>query len=194
MIVYPGNPKPNLRTYSSIPINKTNESTICIASHTGTHVDAIRHIQSEGEGTADLQLDSFYGECKVLDLTNVESEIHQTDLEKHNIQKNDIILLKTRNSTRGYKKFNKDYVHVKKDAAEYLVEKGVKTLGFDYLSVKKFKSDYEVHEILIKNLILFEGLNLSQVTEGLYTFIGLPLKIDSDAAPARVILMDNQTL
>jgi kynurenine formamidase len=40
---------------------------------------------------------------------------------------------------------------------------GVKTLGFDYLSVKKFGSDYDVHKVLIDNLTLFEGLNLSQV-------------------------------
>ena len=39
MIVYPGNPVPEIRQYSSIPANKTNESLICLGSHCGSHVD-----------------------------------------------------------------------------------------------------------------------------------------------------------
>lgn len=103
------------------------------------------------------------------------------------------MLLKTKNSLRGYEKFRKDYVHLKLDAAKYLVEAEVKTLGFDYLSVKKYEKDDEVHEILINNLTLFEGLNLAKVAEGKYTFLGLPLRIDCDGAPARVILVEDYT-
>jgi arylformamidase len=88
--------------------------------------------------------------------------------------------------------FRSDYVHVKLDAAKYLVEVGVKTFGFDYLSVKKPEGDDEVHEVLISNLTLFEGLNLAEVSEGEYTFIGLPLRIDCDGAPARVVLVEAQ--
>lgn len=75
------------------------------------------------------------------------------------------------------------------DAAEYLVKTGVKTLGFDYLSVKRFGGDDEVHELLINNLTLFEGLDLSDVPEGEYTFIGVPLRINTDGAPARAMLV-----
>jgi arylformamidase len=38
------------------------------------------------------------------------------------------------------------------DAAEYMVNRSVKTLGFDYLSVKKFGGDREVHGMLISHL------------------------------------------
>lgn len=193
MIVYPGNPLPEIRQYSSIPANKTNESLICLGSHSGSHVDTKRHIRNDAKGSDSLPLESFYGECQVLDLTCVEKEIHKKDLENFLIHKGDIILLKTKNSILGYRQFRKDFVHVKLDAAEYLVELGVKTLGFDYLSVKKFGSDDEVHQVLIDNLTLFEGLNLSQVPEGKYIFAGLPLKVDCDGAPARVILIKNHT-
>jgi len=192
MIVYPGNPAPEIRRYSSIPENKTNESLICVGSHCGTHVDAKRHIRNGAEGAASLPLDSFCGECQVLDLTNVEKEIHRQDLERFIIHSGDIILLKTKNSLRGYTRFWEDFVHLKLDAANYLVERGVRTLGFDYLSVKKFGSDDEVHQVLIENLTLFEGLDLSQVPAGKYLFAGLPLRIDCDGAPARVILIDTQ--
>lgn len=189
MIVYPGNPEPSIQRYSSIPKEKVNESLITLGSHTGTHVDSKLHIQNDAEGAEALPLDSFYGKCKVLDLTHVENEIHRKDLESHQIKKGDIVLLKTRNSQLGYEKFRSSYVHVKLDAAEYLVKVGVKTLGFDYLSVKKLGADDEVHEMLINNLTLFEGLNLAEVPEGEYTFIGLPLRINCDGAPARVVLV-----
>jgi len=192
MIVYPGNPKPSMRRYSSIPKDKVNESLITLGSHTGTHVDSKLHIQNNADGVESLPLDSFYGKCKVLDLTHVEKEIRREDLESYQIKKGDIILLKTRNSKRGYKEFRSDHVHIKPDAAKYLVEMGVKTLGFDYLSVKKPEEEDEVHEVLINNLTLFEGLNLAEVPEGEYTFIGLPLRIDCDGAPARVILVKDQ--
>jgi len=191
MIVYPGNPKPSIKRYSSIPQNKVNESLITFGSHTGTHVDSKLHIRNDADGAETLPLDSFYGKCKVLDLTHVEKEIHQKDLDGFQIEKGDIILLKTRNSLQGYERFRGDYVHIKLDAAEYLVKVGVKTLGFDYLSVKKPGRDDEVHEVLINNLTLFEGLNLAEVPEGEYVFIGLPLRIDCDGAPARVILVEN---
>ncbi len=190
MIVYPGNPKPQIHSYASIPANKTNESLICFGSHTGTHVDTQKHIRNDGGSSATLPIDSFFGECKLFDLTKVEDAVYQEDLEEFSMQRDDIILLKTKNSQRGYSKFREDYIHIKQDAAEYLVKIGIKTLGFDYLSAKKFGSDYIVHEILIENLTLFEGLNLSNVPEGEYIFVGFPLSIDCDAAPARVVLMD----
>ncbi len=192
MIVYPGNPAPSIRRYASIPQDKVNESAITLGSHTGTHVDSKLHIRNNADGAGALAIDSFYGKSKVLDLTHVEREIHLKDLEKYPIQNGDIILLKTRNSKLGYREFRKDFVHVRLDAAEYLVDAGVKTLGFDYLSVKKFGVDDEVHEVLINNLTLFEGLNLAEVPEGQYVFVGLPLRIDCDGAPARVILIKNQ--
>ena len=190
MIVYPGNPKPLIKQYAEIPLNSVNESLITLGSHIGTHVDAKRHIKRDAEGADVLPLDSLYGPCRVLDLTQVQKEIHRQDLEKYKIAKGDIILLKTRNSEFDYKEFRRDFVHVKSDAANYLVETGVKTLCFDYLSIKKFGGDPEVHEVLISNLTLFEGLNLANVPAGEYLFLGLPLRIDCDGAPARVLLVE----
>jgi arylformamidase len=47
----------------------------------------------------------------------------------------------------------------------------------------------EVYELLLNNVTFFAGLNLSDVHEGGYTFLGLPLLLDMDGAPARVILI-----
>jgi len=118
-------------------MNKVNESILTLGSHTGTHVDSRLYLREGREVTASLPLDSFYGKCRVIDLVHVEEKIHRQDLEGFQIDPGDIVLLKTRNSTLGYVKFLENYVHLKMDAAEYLVEAGVKTLGFDYLRVSK---------------------------------------------------------
>jgi arylformamidase len=189
MVVYPGNPEPSIERYASLPRDRVNESILTLGSHTGTHVDSKLHLREGREGAASLPLESFYGKCRVFDLVHVEEEIHSQDLEEFQIDPGDIVVLKTRNSTLGYVKFFENYVHLKMNAAEYLVNAGVKTLGFDYLSVKKLDGDDDVHELLINNMTLFEGLNLAGIHEGEYMFLGLPLLIDADGAPARVILV-----
>lgn len=189
MVVYPGKPAPSIQRYASVPKNKVNESLLTLGSHTGTHVESRLHLRNGREGAAYLPLDHFYGKCRVFDLTHVESEIHRQELEEFEIGPEEIVLLKTRNSALGYVKFIEKYVHLKMDAAEYLVNAGIKTLGFDYLSVKKPDGDDEIRELLINNTTLFLGLNLAGIHEGEYTFLGLPLRVDTDGAPARVILV-----
>ena len=129
MVVYPGNPRPSIQKYASVPKDKVNESILTLGSHTGTHVDSRLHIREGKEGVDALPLESFYGKCRVFDLTHLEDEIHSQDLEGFKISPGEIVLLKTRNSTLGYMKFLENYVHLKMDAAEYLVNAGIKTLG-----------------------------------------------------------------
>ena len=65
---------------------------------------------------------------------------------------------------------------------------GVKMLCFDYLSVIKTGED-DVYEVLINNLTMFEGLDLSEVLEGEYSFLGFPFRINCDGVLVRVILL-----
>jgi arylformamidase len=78
-----------------------------------------------------------------------------------------------------------------KDAAEFLVSCGIKTLGVDYLSVGGYKKNGpDVHRLLLgAGILIIEGLDLTDALPGSYDMICLPMKIlDSDGAPARVIL------
>jgi len=193
MIVYPENPKPKIEKYATVKYEGSNESKITMGSHTGTHIDAPFHIKEEGKKLAEIPLESFYGKCKVIDLTDAGNEIHKEHLAQYEINEDDIILLKTENSTKQYKKFKEDFAHIKRDAAEYLTGKKVKTLGVDYLSVEKFNENECVHNVLLDNLTVFEGLCLKNVEAGKYVFMGLPLKIDGDGAPVRAVLIDTKS-
>ena len=80
---------------------------------------------------------------------------------------------------------------MEKDAAEFLVTCGIKTLGIDYLSVGGYKKDGpDIHRMLLgAGILIIEGLDLTEALPGLYDMICLPVKIlDSDGAPARVIV------
>lgn len=189
MIVYPENPRPKIEQYATVREDGSNESKIILGSHTGTHIDTPFHVKENGKSLGEIPLENFYGKCKVLDLLNKGNEIHRKDLAQYKIEKDDIILLKTKNSIKQYKSFRKDFTHVKLDAAKYLVKKKIKTLGVDYLSVEKFNEDEGVHDLLLDNITVFEGLCLKDVDPGEYVFVGLPLKIDGDGAPARAILI-----
>jgi len=195
MIGYPGNPKASVTRINGIPNSSTNVSRLIMGTHTGTHVDARKHIENKGQGVDKIPLRNYYGKCKVLDLRQVKfgNGIEKQHLKKFNISKGDIILLKTKNSSTGYKKFRKDFIYLSEDAAKYLVKKRITTVGIDYLSIQKFRTGYcAAHCVFLKkNIPIFEGLDFSKVKPGSYVFVGLPLKIkDGDGAPARAILVD----
>ena len=104
------------------------------------------------------------------------------------------ILFKTVNSSY-YRlgKFVEDFVHLRSEAANFLKEKRISVVGIDYLAVGSFKDRLElikVHMILLSSGIwIIEALDLSNVTEGRYEIICLPVRIaQGDAGQARAIV------
>ncbi len=189
MITYPGNPETRVQIFEGAT---STHSLISMGTHNGTHIDAPRHVFKNGKGVNKIPLDTYIGKCRVLDLTAVKESITIKDLKKYRIKKGERILVKTSNSKRGFKKFYNDYVYLDGDTADYLAEKGIILFGIDYISIKKRGGDdHRPHTSLLKKgIVIFEGLDLSKVTEGTYTFIGLPLKLGNiDGAPARAVLV-----
>jgi arylformamidase len=190
-IIYPGNPKVNIKEKKG----KTSiDSEITIGSHTGTHIDAPKHVFPDGDGIDKIPLEKIIGECRVLDFADAEDSVKISDLERHDIKAEERILAKTKNSSRGFNEFYDDYVYLDGDAAEYLAQKRVTLFGIDYLSVKqRGSSDTRAHTELLKNdIVIIEGLDLSQVEAGKYFLIALPLKFTGlDGSPARAILVED---
>ncbi|KKU81743.1 MAG: Kynurenine formamidase [Parcubacteria group bacterium GW2011_GWA1_47_8] len=191
MIVYPNNPEVRIERVEG---ETSVRSDISMGTHTGTHIDAPRHVFKDGKGVSDIPLSTYIGKCRVLDFSKVKESITIDDLKKYKIKKGERILVKTSNSKRGFAAFYDDYVYLDGDAADYLAQKRILVFGIDSLSVKKRGgSDQRPHTSLLKKgVTIFEGINLAGVKEGGYTFIGFPLKMGSiDGAPARAILIQN---
>src|SRR3989338_7799721 len=181
--------KPKLTVTRTLK-NGANESKIEIGSHTGSHVDAPYHVLQDGKTIERISLDKFMGKCIVVDFTKIKNSITKNHLKKIKIQKNDIVLLKTKN--KAEKSFNFNFVYLDKTGAEFLASKQIKAVGIDALGIERNQPNHETHKILLKNeIIIFEGLDLSKVGQGRYFFHGLPLKIKKgDASPVRAVLLD----
>lgn len=191
-ITYPGNPSVSIEVHNAMPDHSSHLSKISMGSHSGTHIDAPKHSIVGGGSISGYPLEAFYGECRVLDLTNCEKSIMKDDLIKFNIKKNERILAKTKNSERGFSEFRPDFIYLDGDASEYLSDIGIVLFGIDYLSVKQRGSiDNRPHtEFLKNNIPIVEGLDLLNVNEGEYILSCFPLKIeDIDGSPARAVLI-----
>lgn len=189
MISYPNNPPFSAKSMKTP--GGTFISQLSMGSHTGTHIDVPRHVFEDGIGVDKINLSQLIGPCRVLDMTHCEVSITTEDLEKENIQEGERILVKTKNSLRGFKEFYPDYVYLDGNAAQILAQKKITLFGIDSLSIKqKGGDDTRPHTQLLKNnIIIIEGLDLSQVTPGEYELFCLPLNlVGLDGAPARVIL------
>ena len=196
MPVWPGDPPIAVEPTSRISRgDQVNLLRLDMGSHTLTHVDAPRHLADKALTVDRLPLDVLVGPALVVEPHPAKNLITATDLSQLGIRNVKRLLIKTRNSelwTGGPYTFDSNFVSLSKDAADWLLARGVKLVGVDYLSVDAFSvRDYVVHRILLGNgVIIVEGLNLSQVPEGHYQLICLPLKVhDGDGAPARVVLV-----
>lgn len=192
MIYYPGNPQPEMKKYRERPEDSTTESKICFGSHTGTHVDAPQHIREGAATVEELELESFYGEASVLDLTDCKEKVSRVNLEDKDLNSG-IILLKTDNSNHDYEEFREDFTYLTLEAVKYLIENDVRTVGIDYLSLVEFDGGdkaTEAHELANKEMSVIEGLDLRDVEAGNYVFSGMPLKMETDGAPIRAVLIE----
>lgn len=197
MPVWPGDPSICIeQVSSSLPGGgKLNVSRLEMGTHTLTHVDAPRHIKEHGLTVDRIPLDLLIGSALVVEPRYEGNLITATDLGELGIRGAERLLIKTRNSELwmgGPYEFETDYISLSKDAGSWLVSRGIKLVGIDYLSVDVFDShELEVHHTLLENgVVILEGLNLSQVPEGRYELICLPLRIrQGDGAPARAVLM-----
>ncbi len=189
--VYPGNPSVEIEELKS----ETSASTISkltLGSHTGTHVDAPKHVFEEGEGVGVYDLFCFFGEARVIDCTQDDVEISKSTLEQSGIQAGERILLKTKNSGRLQEPFFSDFIFLSPEGAAYLAEIGVRLVAVDYFSIKqKGSTDNRPHtELLSKNIPIIEGVDLQGIEPGEYFLSALPLKFDElDGAPMRAVLM-----
>jgi arylformamidase len=192
MVHWPGDTKIVVNRINSIRTgDDCNLTNISFSAHTSTHMDAPLHFIDNAKDISTLPFNAVIGRAKVIEIKDNRS-IKLEELKAHNIEENDRILFKTCNSSIDWsmKDFISDYVFLTTEAAKYLAEKRIMTIGIDYLSIAGLNNTEEVHKILLSSEIwIIEGLSLNGISEGLYDLICLPINIiGSDGAPARAVV------
>jgi arylformamidase len=193
MVHWPDNPPVKIdRVMDLEKGDAASVSSMSMGVHTGTHMDAPAHFQRGGVGIDQMPLEATLGLARVIEIGDPVS-IKRAELESAGLQPGERVLFRTRNSERCWQSdaFVEDFVFISREAAAYLAQRRVRTVGVDYLSVGGFREDAEeTHLALLQaGIWVVEGLNLSAVRAGTYEFICLPLRITGgDGAPARAVL------
>jgi arylformamidase len=201
MTVWPGDPPVEVDRVCAISQgDESNVSRLRMSVHTGTHIDAPRHFLEDGKTIEQIPLEKLTGQAYVMVIGDDISVISKATLEHHPaynaLLKVRKVLFKTGNSMfwpDGTDEFQQNYVGLDASAAQFLAELGMDLVGVDYLSIAPFDETKEPHQILLsKEVVLLEGIDLSEVQEGYYDLYCLPLLLEgSEGAPARAILVSD---
>lgn len=186
--VFPGDPEIGFE-----PLVKDGYriTSICISSHSGTHVDAPSHYIERGRNVDKIPLESLNGDSEVIDLTEiapVSGYIEKDDVfgESEGVK---IIVLKTGFS---WKSSSMDhYLSISPECAEYLADCGATCIVTDAPSIEAYDGDGTVHRILLgRDVYIIEMADLSGVSPGRYHLCAMPLKLEGcDGSPVRAVLL-----
>lgn len=164
-------------------------SAIKTTVHLGAHADAENHYGAQRPGIDQKDVRVYMGDCQVVEVGTAfgaRITLHDFDLKKINASR---VLFKTNSFDPN--QWRKDFVALSPEVITALAEKGVILVGIDTPSIDPADSkNLESHQAILKhNISVLEGLLLTEVAEGIYQLIALPLKIkDADASPVRAIL------
>ena len=156
-----------------------NASKITTGSHMGTHADAGRHfVKGNTIGVDQLELFRFYGPCRVVTVPE-KTLITKAALEGK-IEGCERLVIHGGGQS-----------YLTKDAADYIVEKGVLTVVTDGWSIAPMDNEAEIHEIILApGLAVVENVILDGVTDGDYILCAFPIKIGGcDGSPVRAVLI-----
>ena len=196
--VWPGDPAVSIVQEVSMATGDSyNLHRLHISAHTGTHIDAPLHFLDGGKTIGDIPLEYLIGPAQVVEIPErvhaIDAAVIQAAGIVPGVKK---ILFKTTNSRlwNSGRTFHEEYTALNTDGAQALAELGVHLVGVDYLSVSVYDDISQPHIILLQeDVVLLEGIDLSDVDAGIYELICLPLKLnDIEGAPARAILRRNE--
>lgn len=178
MPVYPGDPKPELTQFATIPKDGFTDHILKTGMHVGTHMDAPWHMIVNGKKISELPVEKFFGRGVLIDARGKEI-IDAELLTQASIQPGDIILVLTGQASK-HPEFLEEF-------AWELVRLKVKIVGMNMDGPDS--PPFKVHKILLENeiLILENLINLEQLLNQKFEVAASPMKLEADAAPARVV-------
>lgn len=184
---YPGDAKIEIKESNVLALQGYQDHSVFMGTHTGTHIDAPGHMIEGGKTLDEFSAEQFVGRGVYIAVNDNNFELN--DIKKSDIQAGDIVVFNTGMSNRIHDEvYFTDYPAMGIDVAEYLVERRVRMVGVDTCSIDN-QPGFPVHKLLLSNnILIIENLtNLEQLSGMDSKIYALPLKLNLDGAPARVI-------
>jgi arylformamidase len=183
--VYPGDPAVEVGVAAELDKDGYLDHTLQLGTHNGTHIDAPAHMVARGKMLNEFPVDCFVGPGKVVDVRNgIDPDL----LEAADVQVDDIVFFYTGFSERCDAP---DYYEaeplIPEEAVEFLIDRNIKMFGIDAGSVDG--EPFPVHKALLsKDILIIENLvNLRSLVGKRFNVTALPLNVDVEGCPARVI-------
>lgn len=186
--VYPGDPATKIEPAGVFDRDGYNDHYVSIGTHVGTHIDAPIHMLDGGKTIDQFTLDKFVGRGVYVKVENKTFDLEK--LKNIDIREGDIVLFHTGMSDLyGQSEYFDQSPEIPEEIAKYLVEKKINMVGMDMCSPDQ--PPFNTHKILLGgDVLIIENLtNLSELEGKEFTVHALPLKLEIDASPSRVIAM-----
>ena len=182
--VYTGDPKPEKIEIASMEKGTLyNLTALHMCAHNGTPIDAPFHFIKEGKTVDALPPEALIGRAFVAEHHGI---VTAEDAEK--------ILEKAEglDAQSAKRILIKGAAEVSLAAAEVFAASGILLLGNESQTVGPENAPMAVHLALLSaEVILLEGIRLSEVPEGIYLLNAAPLNLaGADGAPCRAVLID----
>lgn len=184
--VYPGDPPTKIEKAGDLDKDGFYDNLISVGTHVGTHVDAPIHMVKDGKKLKDYPISHFEGRGRLIKVE--DSKFDLDAVRQADISQNDIVLFHTGWDSR-YKEdaYFEEYPQIPEEIAQYLVDQKVRMVGMDMASPDH--EPFPIHKVLLSNdVLIIENLtNLEKLVGKEFRVIALPINLQEDAAPARVI-------
>ncbi len=182
--VYPGDPAPEKKVLSSMEKGDVyNLTAFSMCAHNGTHIDAPAHFMKDGKTVDEICLESFVGMAYVTEHHGIATGDDAAEI----IEK-----AKKQNPEAAKRILLKGDAEVSPEAAKVFADSEILLLGNESQTVGPEDAPMAVHLALLgANVILLEGIRLSEVPEGVYFLNAAPLNLSgADGSPCRAVLID----
>ncbi|GAA0413429.1 MAG: arylformamidase [Bacillota bacterium] len=177
-------------TASKQETKSVNIGQITTSLHTGTHIDAPFHFDSNGKTIEQLDINLYIGKSVVIDVSQANTITAEVLSQYHWPSEINRVLLRT-SLPNNPERFPDVLPNLDPNIAPYLQRLGVFLLGVDMPSVDAPDSkDLVTHHALQDHGIhILENIMLDQIKPGEYELIALPLHIHgADGSPVRAAL------
>lgn len=207
--VFPGDPQVLVLPFSEVVRDGYAMKVVILGTHSGTHIDAPRHLFEEGAGVDSFDWSVLCGAATVLEISNERAAgpPSESPSSRGGIDAGDLI-----EAARGVELAPRILIrtppsrqpsHLTRDAAEWLRDQGACLVGIDSLSVDCYPhavaaDPFPVHHVLLgapSPIVILEGVVLDAVATGSYDLLCVPLRlVDCDGSPVRALLLPAGTL
>ena len=182
--VYPDDPLPEKKILKSTNKGEVyNLTAFNMCAHNGTHIDAPFHFVKDGKTVDEICIETFVGMAYVEEHHGIVTGDGAIEIiekaKKQNIEAAKRILIK-------------GDAEVSLEAAKVFASSDVLLLGNESQTIGPQNAPMAVHLVLLSaNVILLEGIRLSEVPEGVYFLNAAPLNLSgADGSPCRAVLID----